>query len=217
MSMICKVVIIEDEKAIREMLGLLINGSQGFSCIGMFENSEEAITAIPELNPDVVLVDIHLPGVSGIECVRKLKVKHPDIQFMMCTSLEDSDSIFNALQAGANGYISKTTSPAKILEAIQDIHKGGSPMSSQIARKVVVSFQGAALATKKKLETLSSREQEILTLLSKGLRYKEIAGKLFLSTETVRTHIRNIYEKLQVNSRTDAINKVFHNNNNNLL
>lgn len=203
------VVIIEDQKEIREMLAILINGSEGFTCIQTYENAEDAISGIPLLNPDVVLVDVHLPQQSGLDCVSKLKPFCPKIHFVICTSLEDTDTIFNALKAGASGYITKSTPPVKLLEAITDVYNGGSPMSSQIARKVVSSFQQTEIVTNKNLQLLSLREREILTLLSKGLRYKEIAGKLFVSIETVRTHIRNIYEKLQVNSRTDALNKVY--------
>lgn len=206
--MMINVGIVEDESQIRDSLTILINGSEGFTCVHAFETAEKAIMDIPALNLDVVLMDIHLPGKNGIDCIYELKPKCPSIQFLMCTSFEDTDSVFKALKAGANGYITKTTQPSKILDAIVEIFNGGSPMSTNIARKVVSSFQIANHANKEMLK-LSVREKEILNLLSSGLRYKEIADKLFLSTETVRTHIRNIYEKLQVNSRTDALNKVF--------
>jgi DNA-binding NarL/FixJ family response regulator len=199
--------IVEDEKNIREGIALLIDGSEGFECKHTFNSAEEAMQKIPSLNLDVVLMDINLPEISGIKCVEFLKPKCPNTQFLMFTSFEDTESVFNALKVGANGYITKTTQPAKILNAIVDIHKGGSPMSSHIARKIVNSFQ--TTKTNSELEKLSSREIEILDLLSKGFRYKEIANQLFLSTETVRTHIRNIYEKLQVNSRTEALNKTY--------
>lgn len=201
--------IVEDEKQIRESLAVLINGSEGFSCMHVFENAEDAIIAIPNLELDVVLMDIHLPKKDGIACILDLKPKCQSIQFLMCTSFEDTDSVFKALKAGASGYITKTTQPSKILDAIVDVYNGGSPMSSNIARKVVNSFQNSSTGNKEMLK-LSEREKEILHLLSKGLRYKEIADTLFLSTETVRTHIRNIYEKLQVNSRIEALNKVFY-------
>jgi DNA-binding NarL/FixJ family response regulator len=204
-----KVAIVEDQKEIREMLAVLIRGSEGFECIGTYENAEDAITGIPSIKPDVVLVDIHLPKGSGIDCVSNLKLLCDGTQYIMCTSLEDVETIFKALKAGANGYIVKSTPPAKLLEAISDVYNGGSPMSSQIARKVVGSFQESSERANNAMESLSKREQEILNLLSKGFRYKEIAQKLFVSIETVRTHIRNIYEKLQVNSRTEALNKVF--------
>jgi len=203
-----KVAVIEDQKDTRKMLAILINGSDGYECVASFENAEDALARIPQLDPAVVLMDIHLPGLSGIECVKKLKEICPGIQFIMCTSLEDTDNIFNALQAGATGYITKSTPPIKILEAITDAHNGGSPMSSQIARKVISFFQQKPKANTE-LEKLSNREQEILQYLSKGYRYKEMAGLLFISIETVRKHIHNIYEKLHVNSRTDALNKAF--------
>lgn len=199
--------IIEDEKEISDSIKELINGSEGFSCLHTFGTAEEAIKQLPELSLDVVLTDIHLPGKSGIECVAELKPKCPNTQFLMCTSYEDSDSVFKALQSGATGYLTKTTQSSKLLEAVVDVHKGGSPMSSNIARKIVNSFQSTE--KNEELEKLSAREQEILEWLAKGLRYKEIADKLSLGTETVRTHIRNIYHKLQVNSRTEALNKVY--------
>ena len=202
-----KVVIIEDQKELREMLGVLINGSTGFQCIAQFENAEEAILQMPELNTDVALVDIHLPGQSGISLVHILKGRIPKAKFIMCSSLEDDENIFNALKAGADGYIAKSSSPVKILEAIQDVFNGGSPMSSQIARRVV-SFFNPKKEMNTELAKLSTREQEILRYLAKGYRYKEISGFLFINIETVRKHIHNIYEKLQVSSRTDALNKI---------
>lgn len=204
-----KVVIIEDEEEIRQSLSLIIAGSEGFTCTHVFSNAEDAILAMPSLKPNVVLTDINLPGKSGIECITELKPKCPGVNFLICTSFEDTETVFKALKAGATGYLTKTTQPSKLLDAIADVYNGGSPMSSHIARKVVSSFN--EVETNPHLEKLSTREKEILQFLSKGLRYKEIADKLFLSTETVRTHIRNIYEKLQVNSRTDAINKVYGN------
>lgn len=208
---VIRVVVVEDQQQTREMLCALINGDADLQCVAVFEDAAAAIKQIPTLQVDVALMDIHLPGgVSGIECVGRLKDTCPDAEFVMCTSLEDSDSIFSALQAGATGYITKSTSPDKIIEAIKDAHMGGAPMSSQIARKVARYFsEKDKPARNKELEKLSPREQEILELLSKGFRYKEIAGALFVSVETIRKHIHNIYEKLQVNSRTDAINKVF--------
>ena len=205
-----RVGIVEDEKLIRESLSTLIGGSPGFECSAVFESAEAAIIGIPNHNLDVVLMDIHLPGKSGIQCVQELKEKKGKTLFVMCTSVEDSDSVFQALKAGACGYLLKITTPAKLLESISEAYNGGSPMSSHIARKVVTSFQQVDHFPE--LEKLSDREKEILGLLSKGFRYKEIAAKLFISTETVRKHIRNIYEKLEVNSRTDAINKVYQRN-----
>lgn len=208
---VIRVAVIEDQLQTRQMLSFLINANDGFRCVAAFENGEEAVANIPTLCLDVALVDIHLlNGMTGIDCVRQLKAMCPEVEFIMCTSLEDTDNIFNALQAGATGYITKSTPPEKILESIADAHTGGSPMSSQIARKVIGHFHKEETQKKNaELEKLSAREQEILNYLSKGHRYKEIAATLFVSVETVRKHIHNIYEKLQVNSRTDALNKVF--------
>ncbi|MBK7387817.1 MAG: response regulator transcription factor [Bacteroidetes bacterium] len=202
-----KIGIVEDEQQISDGIRMLINGSEGFSCEHAFQTAEFAISEIPKLVLDVVLMDIHLPGMSGIDCIGVLKPLCPNTQFVMFTSYEDTESVFKALKSGATGYLTKTTQPSKLLDALLDVHKGGSPMSSHIARKIVSSFQ--IVTEKPELQKLSQRENEILGLLAKGLRYKEIADQLFLSTETVRTHIRNIYEKLQVNSRTEAINKAY--------
>lgn len=200
--------IVEDEKQIRESLMILINGSEGFSCKNTFNDAESAIELLPDLDLDVVLMDIHLPGKDGIACVAALADVTKNTHYVICSSFEDTDSVFRALKAGAKGYITKTTQPSKILDAITDVYHGGSPMSSHIARKVVASFHHIQ-EDNQELKKLTEREKEILLLLSEGLRYKEIADKLFLSTETVRTHIRNIYEKLQVNSRTEALNKTY--------
>ncbi|MBI5215546.1 MAG: response regulator transcription factor [Ignavibacteriae bacterium] len=200
------VALVEDNKEIREGLTVLINGSEGFECVAAYPTAEEALRKIESDDPDVVMMDIQLPGMSGIECVRQLKAKLPKLQIMMQTIYEDDERIFDSLLAGASGYILKKTPPTKFLEAIQDLHNGGSPMSSQIARKVVQSFQKLGTSSKE-TENLTSREHEILSLLAKGYRYKEIAEMLFISIETVRTHLRNIYEKLQVRSRTEAVLK----------
>ncbi|MFN8115853.1 MAG: response regulator transcription factor [Bacteroidia bacterium] len=202
-----KIGIVEDDKRIREGMAILINGSEGFSCTDTFESAEEAIKNIPKLNLDVVLMDIHLPLKTGIDCIEELVPICPHTQFIMFTSFEDTELVFKTLKAGATGYLTKTTQPSKILDALMEVYKGGSPMSSHIARKIVSSFHSNE--TNFELKKLSEREKEILNLLSKGYRYKEIADQLFLSTETIRTHIRNIYEKLQVNSRTEAINKAY--------
>lgn len=201
-----KVAIVEDNTDIRNGLAMLINYSEGFCCEYLYANAEDALVQIPQNQVDVVIMDIHLPQMSGIECVSKLKPHCPKTQFMMFTVYEDDNFIFEAIKAGATGYILKKTPPAKLLEALQDIYQGGSPMSGQIARKVLLTFQPKPNPYK---EQLSEREKEIVEMLAKGLRYKEIADKMFISVETVRTHIRNIYEKLQVNSRTEALNKWF--------
>jgi DNA-binding NarL/FixJ family response regulator len=200
------VAIVEDEKTVRDGLKLLIDGTEGYKCVALYPNAEEALRGIFDSNPDVVLMDIHLPGISGIECVRRLTKQDPDFQIVMLTVYEDDEGIFKSLAAGAQGYILKKTPPVKLLEAISEVYNGGSPMSSQIARRVVDFFQTKEVATKQ-TEKLTEREQEILSFLSKGYRYKEIADVLCISIETVRTHIRNIYEKLHVHSRTEALLK----------
>lgn len=201
-----QVAIVEDIREIKEGLELLIDSSEGFRCIKTYSNAEEAIVDLPQLNPDVVLMDINLPGINGIEAVRSLKPKIPATQFIMSTVYEDDENIFESLKAGASGYLLKKTAPSKILESITEVYNGGSPMSSQIARRVIGSFQQKNSIEESSL--LTQREKEILKLLARGLRYKEIATDLTISIDTVRTHTRHIYEKLQVQSRVEAINKV---------
>ncbi|MFA6542309.1 MAG: response regulator transcription factor [Bacteroidota bacterium] len=200
------VAIVEDLTDIRVGLGALIGGSPGFSCIGMYADGEEAVERIPRAIPDVVLMDIDMPKMNGIECIRKLKTVMPSLQIMMLTVFEDDEKIFQSLKAGASGYLLKKTPPVKLLEAIEEVFHGGSPMSGQIARKVIQAFQTPQQKSPQ-TENLSQREHEILSYLAKGHRYKEIADELFISIETVRTHIRNIYEKLHVRSRTEAVLK----------
>lgn len=202
-----KVAIVEDIKDIREGLQLLINSSDGFSCVETYSSVEDALVGLPKVLPDVVLMDIHLPGLSGIEAVKRLKPQFRSIQFIMSTVYEDDENIFESLKAGATGYLLKKTSPAKILEAITDVYNGGSPISAEIARKVIGSFQKQNPIDA--AEELTPKEKEILKALSKGLRYKEIANEMQISMDTVRTHVRHIYEKLQVQSRMDAVNKVY--------
>jgi DNA-binding NarL/FixJ family response regulator len=203
------VVIVEDNQELRVAIELLLKGSDGYNCLATFDNAEDAEITLPKLNPDVALVDINLPNKNGIDLINILKPKLPQVQFVIFTVFEDNENIFNALKAGATGYLLKSASPLKILEAITEVNNGGSPMSGQIARKVLGTFCKINSQSKLECSKLSAREQEILGLLSKGYRYKEISGKLFISTETVRTHIRNIYQKLQVESGIEAINKVF--------
>jgi DNA-binding NarL/FixJ family response regulator len=198
-----KVAIVEDDARLRESLGVLINGTDELRCVGTYPNAETALREIPENWPDVLLSDIHLPRMSGIECVAKLKEIRPQLQVIMLTICGDDEQIFESLKAGASGYLIKKTSPAKILEAIQDVHAGGSPMTSSIARKVVKCFQ-LQKAPKPELD-LTKRETEILALMAEGKQYKEIAEDLGISALTVRTHIQHIYEKLHVRSRTEAV------------
>jgi DNA-binding NarL/FixJ family response regulator len=204
--MLINVGIVEDNNKIREGLAAIIDGSDGFRCKAKFANAEEALKQLPKENPDVVLMDINLPGMSGIECVVKLKEILPEVQIMMLTVYEDNETIFKSLIAGATGYILKRTPPVELLEAIKELNGGGSPMSDQIARKVVQAFQQMGISSKE-TENLSERESEILSYLSKGYHDKEIADRLFLSVKTVRTHLRNIYKKLHVRSRTEAVLK----------
>ncbi|HVZ55511.1 MAG TPA: response regulator transcription factor [Chitinophagaceae bacterium] len=201
------VVIIEDVKEIREGLQWLIDSSEGFVCSRSFSTGEEALAEVPAICPDVVLMDINLPGISGIEAVSRLKHQCPDTQFIMSTVYEDDENIFESLKAGASGYLLKKTAPAKILDAIMEVVAGGSPMSSQIARKVIESFQRKDSIEETPL--LTPKEKQVLKALAKGLRYKEIADEMNVGLETIRSHARKIYEKLQVQSRTEAINKIY--------
>ncbi len=209
------VCIVDDNKDIRSALEQIIIMSDGYRLLASFSSAEEAIEKIPALHPQVVLMDINLGGMSGIECVRRLKHIYPDILYMMCTVYEEDEKIFEALSAGASGYILKKTAPGKLLEAIKELNEGGAPMSSQIARKVVAAFRGKPVfegpvpMEDESIKILSNREKEILEHLSKGLLYKEIANSLFISPETVRKHVYHIYEKLHVNNRVEAVNKYF--------
>jgi DNA-binding NarL/FixJ family response regulator len=198
--------IVEDNDQLRGTLARVLNRADGFRCLSHYANAEDALKDLPRVRPDVVLMDINLPGMNGVQCVRQLKALLPQIQVMMLTVYEDTENIFNALAAGANGYMLKRTSSKELLEAIQDVQRGGSPMTMHIARKVVQSFQHTA-ATAQPTENLSEREQQVLDCLSQGLMYKEIAEKLGISYETVHTYIRRIYEKLQVRTRTEAVAK----------
>jgi len=205
------VAIVEDNNDIRLALEQIIETSDDYVLAGSCASGEEAMVWIPIINPKVVLMDISLGGISGIEVVRELKVSHPEILFMMCTIYDEDEKIFEALTAGASGYILKKTSPGKLLEGIKELIDGGAPMSSQIARKVVAAFQhkNVPANTGSPLDVLSKREKEILEMLSTGLLYKEIAEKLSISAETVRKHVYHVYEKLHVTNRVEAVNKFF--------
>lgn len=206
------VCIVDDVSELRQALEEIVSSSDGYRCIGTMSNAAEALTKIPMLRPDVVLMDINLGvGESGIDCVRELKPLLPTTNFMMCTVYEDDEKIFEALSAGASGYILKKTEPPKLLDAIKELHQGGAPMSSQIARKVVFAFRDkpASSTHSSAIEQLSHREKQILEELSRGLMYKEIANVLFISPETVRKHVYHIYEKLHVTNRVEAVNKYF--------
>jgi DNA-binding NarL/FixJ family response regulator len=198
--------IVEDSDKFRETLARVLNRADGFRCLSHYPNAEDALKALPQDKPEVVLMDINLPGMNGVECVRQLKQLLPTVQVMMLTVYEDTENIFNALAAGASGYMLKRTPRDELLDAIREVHRGGSPMTTHIARKVVQSFQRAAPAASP-TEMLSPREQEVLDCLAQGFLYKEIAEKLSISYETVHTYIRRIYEKLQVRTRTEAVAK----------
>src|SRR5436190_12104904 len=198
--------IVEDNEQLRGTLARVLNRAEGFRCVSNYGSAEDALKALPNDAPDVVLMDINLPGMNGVECVRKLKQAAPQIQIVMLTVYEDTENIFNALAAGASGYMLKRSSTPELLESIREVQRGGSPMTAHIARKVVQSFQKPVSATET-TEDLSPREKEVLDLLSQGFLYKEIAEKLGISYETVHTYVRRIYEKLQVRTRTEAVAK----------
>ena len=198
--------IVEDNDQLRGTLARIITRAEGFQCLSHYANAEDALEGLPRDRPEVVLMDINLPGMNGVECVRKLKQQLPAVLVVMLTVYEDTENIFNALAAGATGYLLKRTPRAELLAALEEVRRGGSPMTAHIARKVVQSFQQPA-SSANPTESLSQREQEVLDCLSQGFLYKEIAEKLGISYETVHTYIRRIYEKLQVRTRTEAVAK----------
>ncbi len=202
-----KVSIVEDLAEVRNGLAELVSSDKELLMMEHFGNAESAIEKLPEMEPDIVIMDINLPGMSGIECIKIIKEKCPEIQFMMFTVYETDEKVLQALQAGASGYLLKRTEPKRILESIKELNQGGSPMSSNIARKLLNIFIHAKVKTRKQI--LSGRENEVLQLLADGLLYKEIADRLHIGHGTVRQHIHNIYEKLHVQNRTEAINKYF--------
>jgi len=205
-SKVLSVAVVEDDERFRRSLTRWVASTPGLSCGGSCADAEEALKKLPESNPDIVIMDINLPGLSGIECVRRLRAQQPALQVIMLTVYEDNDLIFKALQAGAHGYLLKRSSPDKILEAILEVSRGGAPMSSIIARKVVQSFQTPVLA--KDEIKLTPREEQILNGVVRGLLNKEIADELSISVETIRVHLKNIYEKLHVRCRTEAALKI---------
>ena len=209
-SAMIKVSIVEDDAKLRETVVRYFAGRPGFRCIKSYANAEAALDDIPKHMPDVVLMDINLPGMSGIECVSRLRKVAPTVKIIMLTVFEEGEQVFQALSVGAFGYLVKSNRPAKILEAIREVYDGGSPMSGHIARKVVQSFQAHAAANAAahaETESLTSRELEVLQGLSRGHPYKEIASELGISLSTVRTYIQRIYEKLHVHSQTEAVMK----------
>jgi DNA-binding NarL/FixJ family response regulator len=198
--------IVEDDRKTREGLTALLRRATGVRLLGVHSSGEAALAAVPAEQPEVVLMDINLPGMSGIDCIAKLKAQMPELRALMLTTYEDSHLIFNSLRAGASGYILKNKSSAELLTAIQQVHEGGAPMSMRIARKVVAFFNELPGPVPES-QSLSEREAQVLAALAKGLIYKEIATELKISENTVRTYIKRIYEKLHVNSRTEAVAK----------
>jgi DNA-binding NarL/FixJ family response regulator len=205
--------IVEDLDEVREGLKNFLELSPDFKVLATYKSGEEAAVAIPRLKPDIVIMDINLPGMNGIDCVRLCRITNTVTQFMMFTVYENDEKVFEALKAGASGYLLKNTSLIQIIEALKELYQGGSPMSANIARKLVKNFQEQTqIETHDNINLLTNRENETLHLLSQGLLYKEIADKLGISTSTVRQHIHRIYEKLHVQNRTEAINKVYKKN-----
>jgi len=200
------VAIVEDNAEVRRNLSRYIDEAPGFRCACACSSGEEALRVIPRSSPDIVLMDIEMPGMSGITCTARLKTIMPALPVMMLTVYEDNDAIFNALKAGASGYLLKRSAPAKLLESISELHRGGAPMTSEIARKVIESFYKTTPETHPQ-DILTAREQEILQLLTQGYVTKEIAEKLAVSYDTVRYHLKHIYDKLHVHSRTEAVLK----------
>lgn len=200
--------IVEDLDEVREGLKQFISLNPEFTVLDTYKTAEEAVAGIPSLAPDIVIMDISLPGMNGIDCIRRIKHGLPRTQFMMFTVYENDEKVFEALKAGATGYLLKNTGLIQMIEALKELQQGGSPMSSNIARKLVSVFAAGEKETQP-MDALSRRENEILHLLSKGLLYKEIADMLSISTGTVRQHIHKIYEKLHVQNRTEALNKLY--------
>jgi len=201
-----KVAIVDDDEGIRSSLSVLIKRAKEFKLTGEYANGETALKEIPNNLPDVVLMDINLPGMKGYDCVRQIKSAHPTVQFLMLTVYEDSDSLFNSLRAGASGYLHKRTASARLLEAIHDVYEGGAPMTPQLARRVVQFFSKPA-GQASSLARLTPAEQKFLDNLANGYAYKEIADRMNISIDTVRSYVRTVYEKLHVHSRTEAVVK----------
>ena len=211
-SMAIKVAIVEDKTGVRQNWARLINAATGFRCVATCASGEDALLTLPQARPQVVLMDIQLPGISGIECAARLKPLLPAAQILIVTIYEDADRIFEALKAGASGYLLKTTPPNELLAAIAEVHRGGAPMTGEVARKVIAVFQRPPPGTATEDVRLSKRETEVLALLSQGYANKEIADRLAVSYDTVRAHLKHTYEKLHVRSRTEAVAKYLNRN-----
>jgi DNA-binding NarL/FixJ family response regulator len=206
MAMPIKVAIVEDNRSVREGFMAILNRSGTLQCVSAHGTAEDAVRDMPAARPEVALIDIHLPGMDGIQCVARLKSELPGMQVLMLTRYEQSDLIFKSIRAGANGYLLKSISPAELVQAIEQVHAGGAPMTMQIARKVMDHFRQIQQPASD-MDRLTAREQELIELLAQGYYYKEISDKLGISVNTVRKHLQNIYEKLHVQSRTQAVLK----------
>ena len=205
-----KVAIFEDNKKLRENLEQLINNADDMYCSGAFPDANKLLRNMQSANPDVVMMDINMPGISGIEAVQQIKEKYPDVQILMQTVFEENNKIFAAICAGASGYMLKKTAPQKMLDAIRETYNGGAPMTASVAVKVLQMFRSQSSADKKEYIDLSDREKEILALLVKGKSYKTIAAECFVSIDTVKTHVKHVYEKLHVHSKSEAVAKAIH-------
>ena len=205
-NMQIKVAIVDDDEGIRSGLATLIRRASNLRLLGDYPDAETALKEIPRHPPDVVLMDINMPGMKGVECVRQLKATLPEVQFLMLTVYEDSDSLFNSLKAGASGYLLKRTASSRLLEAIRDVCNGGSPMTPQLARRVVQFFSKSS-EQESPVSKLTAGEREFLDQLARGYAYKEIADRMNISIDTVRSYVRTVYEKLHVHSRTEAVVK----------
>jgi len=201
------VCIVEDLDEVRNGLAAIINMTEGFKVLQSFSTAESALEKLFTLKPDIVIMDIHLPGMTGIECIKQAREKSSTMQFMMFTIYENSDVVFQALEAGATGYLLKNSSASKIIESLRELHQGGSPMNAEIAKKLVVRFQKTPFAQNE--YHLTPKEQQVLELMAKGYLYKEIADELNNTVNTIKQHIRNIYEKLHVQNKAEAINKIY--------
>jgi DNA-binding NarL/FixJ family response regulator len=204
-----RVAVVEDKELLREQYAAVLNASAATTCCGVFPDGESALEQLPWLKPDVVLFDIQLPKLSGVQCVAQLKPQMPKTDFVMLTVYQDSKLIFQALENGASGYLLKRTTPNQLIRSIEEVHQGGAPMTTHIARMVVQSFRRQQAEDGALLEPLTPREEDVLQLVAKGLVNKEIADKLDISLETVRSYLKNVYSKLQVHSRTEAAMKYF--------
>jgi DNA-binding NarL/FixJ family response regulator len=205
-----KVAIVEDLQEVADGLAAFLQFDKEITLVGNYRTAEAAEIELPILKPDIVIMDINLPGMTGIQCVAKVKALEPSIQFMMFTVYENNEQVFEALKAGASGYLLKKTAPVEIISAVKELYNGGSPMSAPIARKLVTIFQtNTPFSKEDELEKLSGREKDVLELTAKGLQYKEIADQLGISFGTVRQHLHKVYEKLHVQNKTEAINKVY--------